>query len=114
MNSNWTTVLYIATSVAIAVLANYVASQWAREPYKWSWWLVALFILSPLVFLSFGFVSQRFGLSVAGAINDSLLTISTIVVGLVVLQEWNRVSPAQYIGMLFAVIGIVLMGLFGR
>ena len=72
-----------------------------------------ILIDSPIVFLSFGLVSAKLGLAVGSAVIDSLLTISSIALGLILFGGWRDVTLAQWVGMGLAVAGIVLMQ-FGK
>ena len=106
--------LYVIIAVAIAVLANSVSAVWAKGDDKFSVWFLALLVISPLVFISFGLTTSRLGVAVSSGTIDSLLTVSTIAVGLVLFQEWQKVSTLQYLGIAFAVIGIFLMVFFPK
>lgn len=101
--------LYIGLALAVAVGANTISTFWARSDDKFSIWLLALIIISPLVFITFGLVTARTGLVVSAGTIDSLLTISTILVALIVFQEWNTVTTYQWIGIGCTVTGIVLL-----
>jgi hypothetical protein len=101
--------LYIALAVAVALTANTVSTIWARDDEKLTLWLLAIIVISPLVFITFGLVTARTGLVVSSGTIDSLLTISTIVLALFVFQEWSSVSSYQYVGIGFTITGIVLM-----
>jgi multidrug transporter EmrE-like cation transporter len=111
---NTSKILYIALAVAIALSANSVSALWAKNENRYSLWLLLLVVLSPFVFISFGLVTGRMGLAITSAVIDSLLTISTIIVGLVFFKEWDKISTAQYVGMAFAIIGIFLMIYFPK
>src|SRR5262249_27706153 len=100
---------YMAAAVALAALGNYISSIWAADANKMSWTFAALLVVSPLVFITFGLVSRRLGLAIAAGTVDALITVSTVLIGLIFLKEWQRVSLVQYIGLGFAVVGIVLM-----
>ncbi len=106
--------LYIAGAVAIALLANSVSAVWARGEDKLSLWLLAILILSPLVFISFGLTTSKLGVAISSSAVDSLLTVSTIAVGLVLFQEWNKISGLQYLGMTLALCGLFLMLFFPK
>ena len=67
-----------------------------------------------MVFFSFGLVTSRLGVAVSSGIIDSLLTASTIAVGLILFQEWSKVSMLQYFGMVLALCGIFLMLFFPK
>lgn len=105
---------YVIGAVAIALLANTVSAIWARGDDKFSLWLLALLVISPMVFISFGLTTSKLGVTVSSGTIDSLLTVSTIVVGLVLFQEWQRISALQYLGIVFALAGIFLMVFFPK
>lgn len=106
--------ILVLIAVMIALLANSVSAVWAKSDERFSWWLIALVMISPLVFVSFGLTSSRLGVAVSSGVIDSLLTISTIAVGLILFQEWNRLSSFQYVGLLFALTGVFLMLYFPK
>jgi len=106
--------LYVLGALAIAVLGNSVSTIWAKEPDKYSWWLLAVILISPFVYISFGLVTSKLGLSIASGAVDSLLTVTTIAIGLIFFQEWSKVSALQYIGMLLALCGVFLMLFFPK
>jgi len=96
----------------VALSANSISAVWASKEEKFSTiWFLALLIVSPLVFITFGLVTSKLGLSMTSAIVDSLLTISTILVGLFIFGEWSNVSMYQLVGILLSISGIVLMQL---
>lgn len=102
--------LYIFVAVAVALLANSISAIWAGKESKFnSVWFLAVLIISPIVFLTFGFVTSKLGLAVSSAIIDSLLTVSTILVGIFLFGEYNSLSFYQYFGIFFALLGIILM-----
>jgi multidrug transporter EmrE-like cation transporter len=103
---NW---IYVAGALLIAVLANSVSAVWASKDEKFSLWLVAVVLISPLVFITFGLVASRLGVAIGSATIDSLLTLSTIAVGLIIFGEWSKISPYQYLGIALVVIGIFFM-----
>ena len=101
--------LYIISAVLIALAANSISAIWAGKENKFTLWLVALIIISPLVFISFGLVTSKLGLTVSAATVDALLVITTIIVGLFLFNEWSSISLYQYFGVAFALLGIILM-----
>lgn len=105
---------YIIGSVVFAVIGNSVSSIWAKNSNRFSPWLIGILIISPLVFISFGLVTEKIGLAISSSVIDSLLTVSTIIVGLLVFQEWSRISLLQYLGMMLALMGILLMLFFRK
>jgi len=73
---------------------------------------VAVVLLSPCAFFSFGYVGSKFGLSIASSLTNSLIVLGPILVGLLLRDEWKKVSAPQYAGMLCIVVGIILIVLF--
>ncbi len=106
--------LSIVGTVGIAVLADTIATIWAHSENKLSIHLFFLCILGPLVFMTFGYVTTKTGLSIASGVINSLLVVSSISVGLLFFQEWNKLSTLQYVGMALAITGIILMLFYGK
>ena len=71
--------------------------------------LAALVLISPLVFITFGLVTARMGVAIASGTIDALLTVGTVILGLLVFGEWSKLSFYQYMGLLCVFAGIVLM-----
>lgn len=103
---------FIVFAVAVALTANAIATIWAQGESKFSIWLLALLLISPVVFITFGLVTARVGLVVSAGTIDALLTISTIAFALFVFKEWSSVSIAQYVGIAFTINGIIFMHLY--
>ena len=101
--------LYIAVAVAVALTANTISTIWAKGEERFSIWLLVLIVISPLVFITFGLVTARTGLLVSAGTIDSLLTVTTILVALIVFREWNTVTSNQLMGIAFTVTGLVLL-----
>ena len=101
--------MYILAALAIAVLGNYIGATWANKDDKLSLWLLALLVVSPFVFITFGLVTSRLGVAVGSGTLDALLTVSTIALGLLVFHEWDKLSHYQYIGLACVLIGIILL-----
>lgn len=100
---------YIGVAVILALVANSLSAVWAGKQDKMNLWLLAVVLISPFVFITFGLVTAKIGLTISSGTIDSLLTLSTIIVGLFLFNEWDNISVQQYIGMGFALTGIVLM-----
>ncbi len=100
---------YIIIAVLIALAANSIATIWAGKESKFTIWLLALVLISPFVFITFGLVTSKIGLVVSSGTIDSLLTVSTILVGLFIFREWTNISVFQLTGLGFTVLGIILM-----
>lgn len=105
--------LYVLIAVLVAVAANSISAVWASKATKLNWWLLAVLLISPLVFITFGLVTAKVGLAVSSATIDSLLTFSTILVGLFVFSEWSSIATIQYVGMALTLGGVLLMQ-FGK
>ena len=101
--------VYIAVAVAIALGANTISTIWAKGDTTFSIWLLALVIISPVVFITFGLVTARTGLVVSSGTIDSLLTITTMTLALVAFREWSMLSPCKIAGIVCTVSGIVLL-----
>lgn len=106
--------IFIIGALATAVLGNTLGTLWAKGESKISLWLLAVIVVSPLVFITFGLVTSRIGLAVSSAVIDTLLTVSTIAVGLLIFREWDKLSALQYVGMALALTGVFLMLYFSR
>lgn len=103
---------YIIVAVLVAVSANSVSAIWASKENRFtSPWFLLLLLISPLVFITFGLVTSRLGLAVTSATVDILLTVTTILVGLFFFREVGNLSWYQFLGMAFALTGMILMQL---
>ena len=101
--------LYVIGAVAVALLGNYLAATWASRDDKFSLLFLAVLLVSPFVFITFGLVTARLGVAVGSGTIDALLTVSTVTLGLVVFQEWNKLSLYQYLGLVLVLTGVVFM-----
>lgn len=110
--------LLITGAVAVAALTNYISAHWAKSFIqggdKTSFWFIFMLVMSPLVFVTFGLVSEKLGLSVAAGTIDAALTVTTIMVGLLFFGEWNKLSTPQYIGLAMIIIALVLLVAFPK
>ena len=101
---------YIIVAVSVALLANSISAVWAGKENKFSsWWFLAVLLISPFVFLTFGYVTSKLGLALGSGTIDSLLTVSTIFVGLFIFGEAENLSLYQYAGVASTILGIILM-----
>jgi hypothetical protein len=100
---------FIVIAVGIAVVANSVSAIWAAGSNKFSIWLLAIMLISPLVFITYGLITTKLGVARTSGTIDSLLAVSSILVGLILFQEWHKVTLLQFFGMVFVSIGIFLM-----
>ena len=102
--SPWWAVLFCA---ALSTLTDTLGTLWWEK--KDFPLLLATLFLSPLVFLSFGYVGSHFGLAVASSLTNSLIVAGPILVGLILRQEIHRLSTAQVAGMALLVAGICVL-----
>lgn len=107
------TVLFIAINLALAIGANAAGTTWAQAGLRINGTFLVTLVLSPLVFLTFGFVASRMGLAPASATIDTLLTIGSVLVGLVWFGEWSQMTPRHLAGLGLAISGVVLLHLPG-
>jgi multidrug transporter EmrE-like cation transporter len=103
------TIMLVIVAVLMALAANTVSVMWAKGENKYSLHLLLLFIFSPLVFIFFGLVANRLGVSITSAVVDATLTILTIVVGLTYFKESKELSPIQIVGIVVTIVGVFLM-----
>lgn len=101
--------LYVLVAVAVAVSANSVSAIWAKQESKFSIWLLFVILISPLVFITYGLVTAKIGIALASSVIDSLMIIGSIAVGLFIFHEKNQIIGLQYLGMGFAVLGVLLI-----
>jgi len=101
--------LYILTAVVVAVSANSISAIWAKQDSKFSPWLWAVVLISPLVFITYGLVTTRIGVALASSVIDSLMIIGSIMVGLFLFKEWDKILGLQYLGIGLALLGVLLI-----
>ena len=101
--------LYIIVAVIVAVSANSISAVWASQTNKFSLWLLAVILISPLVFITYGLVTSRIGLSLASSVIDSMLIVGTVLVGLAVFKEWDKILALQYLGIAVTLVGVCLI-----
>lgn len=103
---------YIFVAVLVALVANSVSTIWASKENKFfSPWFFGVVFISPIVFVTFGLVTTKLGLAASSATVDVLLTVTTILVGLLFFHEWGNMSWHQLLGIFLAVTGIVFLQL---
>lgn len=111
----WNTLLWwglIVVATIPFVLGDTLSKIWA-EGGPWAWpAFAAIVVIAPIGYMLFGWMAKRSGLALASGLINSLLVLGTMLVGLVIMREWNKVTPPQYVGMALAFAGIILMLLF--
>src|SRR5689334_5239597 len=89
--------------IAVLVCVMLSATADAVSTKFWSstdWRLGAtIVVLGPLVFFAFGYAGNRFGLSIASCLTNSLIVIVPVLVGLFLFKEWKSMNAAVYVGM---------------
>lgn len=105
--SPWMAVILCA---ALSTLTDTLGTLW-WEKKETSLLCITIF-LSPLVFLSFGYVGRHFGLAMASSLTNTLIVAGPILVGLFLRQEIRRLSVPQMTGMALLVAGITLLAYF--
>lgn len=104
--------IYTIIAVATSVLGNAIAINWALQPDKIStFWFPLLLISAPLVFLVFGLLVAKNGLSLSSAIVDSVTTVSTILLGLFWFREVYSLTELNLLGLTLIGLGVILMQL---
>lgn len=99
----------ICANLVLAVSANALSTHWAISGMRVSPQLVLVALISPAVFVTFGIVASRMGLAAGSAIIDSLLTVGSVLVGLVIFGEWRALSLMKGAGLLMAITGIAVL-----
>ena len=68
--------------------------------------------LSPLLFLSFGYIGSHFGLARASSLTNGLMAADPILIGITPLALLKALALPQIFGMGFILIGITLLAFF--
>lgn len=105
--SPWSAIL---ACVALSTITDTLGTVWWEQ--KKTWMLLAIWGLSPLVFLSFGYVGSHFGLAKASSLTNTLIVIGPILVGVLFRGELRQLSTVEVAGIALAVAGIVLLTVF--
>lgn len=96
--------LAVIACVLLSTLADTLSTQyWKKQSTSM---LFATITIAPVVFLCFGYVGNRFGLSIASCLTNSLVVVGPIIVGLIFFSEWKTMNSRVYLGILMVVIGI--------
>lgn len=101
--------IYVLVAVGVALAANSVSAVWAKQQKRLSWWLLAVILISPFVFITFGLVTEKVGVAVGSGTMDSLLSLGTIAIGLFFFKELKKLSTFQYAGLVCVAVGILLL-----
>ena len=100
----------VATCVALSTLADTLGTVWWEQKRNLILW--AVWGISPLVFLAFGYVGSHFGLAKASSLTNTLVVLGPILVGILLRGELRQLSAVELAGMGLAVAGIALLTLF--
>ncbi len=101
--------LWIAGSTVLFTVCDYLSRIWGLGGE--SSWLafVLILLIAPCAYYCFGRVTRDSGLAIGSSVINASNVITSILVGLVWLLEWRDISLFQYVGMVFAFLGILLM-----
>jgi len=79
-------------------------------------WLLKVIMVACAIstYIFFGTVASVKGLSVASSVTNGLVVIVPIIIGLVFLQEWKKISWWELAGMVVVVMGILLIAFGGN
>ncbi|MFN9720692.1 MAG: hypothetical protein ACK58L_18495 [Planctomycetota bacterium] len=98
--------LFFSIVVAFVFVTANVLTEKSLEPGKT--WVFALACgLACVALLGFRWCCQQFGLAIASAVVDSLLTLLTVGYAVLILRE--RLSSIQYAGLALLLLGILLV-----
>ncbi len=96
--------------VILCVLSSTGADS--LSTYIWKsgkWYLLAVLVpLATCVFILFGYIGSKLGLSLASCLTNSLIVIGPVVVGLIIFKESKHMNPIMYVFM-----GMILLGIIG-
>ena len=98
---------WIALSILIFTACDALSKFWALTMSIWP--LLGIIISTPAAFFLFGRVTRDTGLAVGSSVINAGNVVSAMTVGLIFFSEWKILSAQQYLGMLCAIIGIILM-----
>jgi len=105
--SPWTAVL---VCTLLSTLTDTLGTIWWER--KQTSLLIATILLSPLVFLTFGYIGSHFGLARASSLTNTLIVAGPILVGLTFRHELRQLALPQIFGMGFILVGITLLAVF--
>ena len=105
--SPWTAVL---VCTLLSTLTDTLGTIWWER--KQTSVLIATILLSPLVFLSFGYIGSHFGLARASSLTNTLIVAGPILIGITFRHELRQLALPQIIGMGFILVGITLLAVF--
>ena len=95
----------IIVCAALFVLCDALAANWGKNGSTAS--LLAVVVLAPVSYALFGYLNQRYALSVLSAWVVLALCISTVLIGLFYFHD--EVSLRQYAGLGLAVVAVSLL-----
>ena len=105
--SPWTAIL---VCTILSTLTDTLGTLWWER--KQTALLIATITLSPLVFLSFGYIGSHLGLARASGLTNSLIVAGPILIGITFRHELRQLALPQIFGMAFVLLGITLLALF--
>jgi len=102
--------LMLLLCVVSSTGADTVSTQYwkTRQPL----WAAAVVVLGPISYFCFGYVGNRFGLSIASSLMNSFIALASVLVGLIFFMEWKKMPWPVYVGMTMIIIGMVIVALY--
>jgi drug/metabolite transporter (DMT)-like permease len=98
--------IFLSVCVAgLYVFAN-VLTEKSLTPGK-EHYMAYVCVIAVVAFLGFRWCCQQFGLGVASAVVDSLLTLLTVAYAIIILKD--RLTAIQYVGVLLLLLGLLLV-----
>jgi hypothetical protein len=102
--------IFLIFNVIVCTTVDTVSTMaWEKKSGAY---FTATILIAPFVFLSFGFIGSKFGLSIAASLTNSLVVIGPVLVGLIFRKEWKGMPWQLYLGMLLVVVGITVIAIF--
>jgi len=98
-------VCFSALVASMYVLANVLTERSLQVGKSHLMGYVA--VLAVAAFFGFRWCCREFGLGIASAVVDSLLTLLTVAYAIIVLKD--RLSPVQYVGVFLLLLGLILV-----
>lgn len=105
--SPWTAVL---VCTLLSTLTDTLGTLWWER--KQTSLLIATILLSPLVFLSFGYIGSHFGLAHPSNLTNTLIVAGPILIGITFRHELRQLALPRVFGMGFILVGITLLAVF--
>lgn len=101
--------LAILVCVGLSTAVDTISVYYWKKP---SWLALAgIIVLAPCVFITFGYVGEKYGLSIASCLTNAFVVIGPILVGFFVFSEYQKMTVPLWVGMALIVIGIITIAM---